>query len=228
MVIIWRGLGFLVPVIGIAMLLLSRWGFDVLFGKGYFREHDWPAYAAVGLASVAIGLFGYLLNYRMRKVVHDPQTGEVVGKSPSHALFFVPVQYWALVLPAILIWGQLGAAEREQNETSYLQSPQVQDVYITDLSLLLEDIETRNKWGVMKVVRVGADEVDVKIGSMGYGVPAFAKKALRDGEDLAPDYYVEDSLTLKRSELPTLKETRVISDVVRRSLEDSVAQATLQ
>lgn len=228
MVIIWRGLGFLVPVIGIAVLLLSRLGFNVVFGKGYFREHDWPMYATIGLASVAIGLFGYVLNYRMRKVAHDPQTGEVVGRSPSHALFLVPVQYWALVLPAVFLWAQMGSAEREQNEASYLQNPQVEDVYIADLSLLFEEIETRNKWGVMKVVRVGADEVDVKIGSMGYGVPAFAKKALRDGEDLAPDYYVENPLTLKRAELMTLKEKRVISDVVRRSSGDSVAQATLQ
>lgn len=93
--------------------------------------------------------------------------------------------------------------------------------------LALLGIGTRNKWGVMKVVRVGADDVDVKLGGMGYGVPAFAKKALRDGEDLGPGYYVEDPLTRKRSELPTLKEKRVISDVVRRSLEEPVAQAGL-
>jgi len=226
MVVIWRGLGFLVPVIGIAVLLLSGWGFEVVFGKGYFRAHDWPMYVTIALASVAIGLFGYVLNYRLRKAVHHPETGEIVGKSPSHALFFVPVQYWAIVLPAIFIWAQLGAAEREQSEASYLKSPQVEDVYIVDLSLLLEDIDTRNKWGVMKVVRVGADDVDVKLGSMGYGVPAFAEKALRDGEDLGQDYYVEDPLMLNRSELPRLKEKRVISDVVRRSLEESVAQAS--
>ena len=44
----------------------------------------------------------------------------------------------------------------------------------------------------------------VKIGSMGYGIPAFAKKALRDGEiwDRATTSRIRSPL--KRSELPTL------------------------
>jgi hypothetical protein len=228
MMVIWRGLGFLVPVIGIAALLISRSAINGVFGKGYFREHDWPMYATIGFASLAIAVLGYLLNYRMRGSVSDPETGEVIGKSPSHSLFFVPVQYWAIVIPAIFVYAQMGAAEREQNDVVYLQAPQAGDVYITDLSLLVEDLGTKNKWGVMKVVRVTSDEVEVKAGGTGYAVPSLARSAVRDGEDQAIGYYVEDPLALTRSKLSGFKESGVIHDVFRGSPEESVAQAGFQ
>ena len=42
MLIIWRGLGFLVPLIGIAALLAPQ----SVIGNGYYQSHGWPKFVA--------------------------------------------------------------------------------------------------------------------------------------------------------------------------------------
>ncbi len=42
MIIIWRGLGFLVPLIGIAGLLVTQ----SVVGDAYYQAHGWPKFVA--------------------------------------------------------------------------------------------------------------------------------------------------------------------------------------
>lgn len=215
MIVVWRGLGILVPVIGIAVWLVCEFTVDAALGDGYYRGNSWPMYCTLGLVSVALGAMGYVLNHRLRNDIEDPETGAILGKPPSHSLFFLPIEYWAILIPVVALWSQSSAAKQDQQDAKYLEAPISGDVYVTDFSETFDDIDQQHKWGVLRVHRVRDYNVHVKIGSMGYGLPLGAFKAVQDGEDQAPGYYVHEMISLRRDELQGLKETGVINEVVR-------------
>jgi ATP/ADP translocase len=37
----------------------------------------------------------------------DEETGELMGKAPSHSLFFIPVEYWSVITLALFFWATL-------------------------------------------------------------------------------------------------------------------------
>lgn len=104
MLIIWRGWGWLVPIVAFAMMVLTQVAVDGIYGDGFYTANAWPKTVAVVVAGLSIGLLGLYLNYVKRGTIIDEETGEVLGKSPSHYLFFIPVEYWALITPAVFLW----------------------------------------------------------------------------------------------------------------------------
>lgn len=55
-------------------------------------------------SALFVGLLGIYLSYIKRRAVVDENTGEDSRNSPSHYLFFRPVEYWAIILPAVFLW----------------------------------------------------------------------------------------------------------------------------
>ena len=104
MLVVWRGFGWLVPVIAFGMMVLTQLAIDTVYGHGFYTANAWPKTVALIVAGIAIGLLGLYLNHMRRGTVVDEETGEVLGKSPSHYLFFIPVEYWALITPALFFW----------------------------------------------------------------------------------------------------------------------------
>ena len=104
MLIVWRGLGWLVPVITFGVMILSQVAIDALYGDGFYTANAWPKTVAIILAALSVGLLGVYLNHIKRRTTVDENTGEDLGKSPSHYLFFIPVEYWALIIPAVFFW----------------------------------------------------------------------------------------------------------------------------
>lgn len=103
MLVIWRGLGWLAPIIGFTMMVLTQLAIDSVHGDGFYTANSWPKTVAIAAAAVSIGLLGWYLNHIRRGTIVDDASGEVVGKSPSHSLFFIPVEYWALITPAAFL-----------------------------------------------------------------------------------------------------------------------------
>jgi hypothetical protein len=107
--IIWKGLGFLVPVIAFACFLLM----DFLTGRvdeTYYSNHAWPMIVAGLLAAAIIGPLGWWLNRRPGRTLRDEATGERVTLRSAHSLFWVPMEYWAIIV--FLFATGLGLASR--------------------------------------------------------------------------------------------------------------------
>lgn len=104
MLVVWRGFGWLVPVIVIAALILSQLSVDVVYGEGFYTANAWPKQAAFIVAAISVGLLGFFLNHAKRQLLVDEETGEVLGKAPSHSLFFIPIEYWAIIVLALAFW----------------------------------------------------------------------------------------------------------------------------
>jgi len=99
--IIWQGLGILVPAIFVATTVPVFIIAIALFGDES-ANHPWTMGLALLLSAVCCWFVGKRLHNPDRgKVVLDPSSGREIVLLPSHSLFFVKMEYWG-VLFAIL------------------------------------------------------------------------------------------------------------------------------
>ena len=103
MLIVWRGYGWLVPVVVFGAFVLAQVSVDALYGDGFYKANTWPKHVGAVTGAILIGALGYFLNHVRRAILVDEETGEVIGKAPSHSLFFVPVEYWSVITLVVLL-----------------------------------------------------------------------------------------------------------------------------
>jgi len=216
MLIIWRGFGWLVPLIAFAGFLVMQLSLDALYGEEYYSNNEWPKLAAVLASSFIIALLGYYLNFRKRITVTDESTGKS-KKSPAHALFFIPIQFWAIILPALFFYFESHIAEVEAKETVLIQSPKVHDLYSTDFSKVFEGANPEYKYGVLRVASLSPNGVTVQISELTYNLKTGVNKDVREGKTSEVSYYLsnEYDTQFSISELSELHSKGVIFAVDR-------------
>jgi hypothetical protein len=92
--IIWNGAGFLVLVVGFGFFFLG----DVVAAQLLSAEQlaAWSEYidpVALGAAAVLVGVVGLALNAGARREQAQAE----------HTLFFVPMEYWAVVIAIVAV-----------------------------------------------------------------------------------------------------------------------------
>jgi uncharacterized protein YneF (UPF0154 family) len=99
MIIVWKGLGWLVLVLGILGGILGT-----ALQRHLAPEQLWPRYVGMGIAAVAILILGWFLN---RRQTHDPWDGPPpVDNRLIHSLYWIPVEYWSgIVMLMVMIYG---------------------------------------------------------------------------------------------------------------------------
>jgi hypothetical protein len=99
MVIIWRGLGWLVAVIVFGFSLVANLVFNATYGEGYYDHHKWPFALSLFVSAAVCWFLGSYLKKRSDRIAIDKQTGqEIVVNQSRHALFFLPMHLWGPVL----------------------------------------------------------------------------------------------------------------------------------
>jgi len=100
MLMIWSGLGILVPVLTFVVLLMTQAITDSFLGDGAYTAHGLPKLMALWCSAALMWLIGSALAKRPGRVLFDPQTGQQVVFKRSHTFFFIHVEYWAYILIA--------------------------------------------------------------------------------------------------------------------------------
>ena len=96
--LVWRGWGFLVPLITFLCSLTVELVTDGLGGEGYWKNHSFPLSIALLSAGGAIWWADAILTarYRERSLVDD-KTGERFILAPRHDFFFIRIKWWSLI-----------------------------------------------------------------------------------------------------------------------------------
>jgi hypothetical protein len=89
-VLIWRGWGILVALLALFALIATELIVDGLYGPGTYGAHA-GRYAPLGLLPVALVLWP--LGRRLNR-----SRGEALRLRSQHSLFFVRMEYWAVIL----------------------------------------------------------------------------------------------------------------------------------
>ena len=98
MIFIWKGYGFLVPLITIVLVGVT----SVLFSALFHTVQPYGVCIGLLAAAAALWFAGNKLNSPDKeRVMIDKATGQEWIIKPSHSFFFVKVQYWAYVVAAI-------------------------------------------------------------------------------------------------------------------------------
>ncbi len=92
--VIWKGLGILVPIQFFGILVLVQVCVDAIYGQGFYTGNDWPKQVAMIVASISLLPVGLLLN-RSQIVEETEAIAEPPPREPARqTLFFVPYQHW--------------------------------------------------------------------------------------------------------------------------------------
>lgn len=98
MIFIWRGYGFLVPLITIVLVGVT----SVLFSSIFNTTQPYGVCIGALAAAVAIWYAGNSFNSPAKdRVMIDKATGQEFLIKPNHSLFFIKMQYWAYIVGAI-------------------------------------------------------------------------------------------------------------------------------
>jgi len=102
MIIVWKGAGGLVIIIGILSCLVTNIITSAVFEEpNYFQAHFWPKLVALGTTGLSCWFLGRYLNSRPPRIVINKRTGEEVEEKPNHHLMFIKLEYWGVILLAI-------------------------------------------------------------------------------------------------------------------------------
>lgn len=100
--IIWQGFGFLVAIIGIAVLVAVEYAMRAITkDMTYYTTHGWPKLLGFWITAVIIYFIARFFDSRPGKVVIEKDTGKEIVQRRSHSLFFVPLRFWPYVLAAL-------------------------------------------------------------------------------------------------------------------------------
>ena len=104
MIIVWRGLGFVVPAIVLAFhviaVVIGKLMSDDMYGRDVGNE---PTIIAWLTSAVAIWLIGRKFNRAPIERNPEIPDGVIISVKPDfqsrfqHTLFWIPIEYWSLV-----------------------------------------------------------------------------------------------------------------------------------
>src|SRR5262245_61252394 len=104
MLLIWRGLGFLVAVIVFGCSLAANLIVIATRGEGYYDDHKWPFAVSLIVSAALCWFLGDYLRKRSDRIVIDKQTGEEFAINQSrHDFFFIPMRWWSPILLSIAV-----------------------------------------------------------------------------------------------------------------------------
>lgn len=102
LVFVWRGRGYLVFLAAIAALALTA---AIAHALGY-RDATMPTYAVeivtTAIIFLPIWIYGKKWNSAQRVLI-DKKTGNEIVLRGRHSAFGIPMQYWAIIWPVVVI-----------------------------------------------------------------------------------------------------------------------------
>ena len=211
--IIWRGYGWVVAAIIAASLLIVNLSLDYIVNDTFYETHVWPKALALAISSVIIGYVGYILNLKNREEVDD---ANLKNETPSslHTFFFIPIQYWSVIIPLIAIGFFYSSLEKDSQDLAKIQSPMVSDLYTVNYNVIYKDYEGKFDYGLMKVKSVNDDIVVLTASQYVYSLESGVEKSIEKGQVKSSDFS-DDEYSFTVSELVKLKDINGITSVTR-------------
>jgi len=105
MFFIWKGYGILAIGVPIFISLMLNLIFNFIFGNNFYETTSWTAPLALTISAVFVYLLGVEFNHeKHNRIVIDKKTEEEIVLKENHTLFFIPFQYWSIVIFALAIY----------------------------------------------------------------------------------------------------------------------------
>ncbi|MFZ6657840.1 hypothetical protein [Undibacterium sp. TJN19] len=104
MFIVWQGAGFTAVLVPFLFALGGNYLIDEWMGKGYYSSHSWAPAVSLAISAAVVWFIGYSLKKFPPTEHIDPKTNQIVQVFEKHTIFWIPLQYFALVLAAFSVY----------------------------------------------------------------------------------------------------------------------------
>jgi len=102
--LVWKGWGILALIIPLVISLSVGSALDSYYGEYFYKNSAWAMPLVLGISSVVVFIVGYKINSKPGKIVIDPENNEQIELKTTHSMFWIPLQYWSVIILAIAIW----------------------------------------------------------------------------------------------------------------------------
>jgi len=105
-IIVWRGLGLLVPVVMLTCVVATNFLVDlVMKNSDYAKWHYWPKALGAVIAAAAVWFLGRYLHGRPGEMVIEKNALAQTERKKVHSLFGIRFEYWAFLPLALSVLG---------------------------------------------------------------------------------------------------------------------------
>jgi len=154
-----------------------------------------------------------------KKALVGKELPERVRKDVAALLFtkqrVLPMFAGAILVGLLAIPVAYGSAQQTAREAAYLAAPAVGDCYVVRLAGFLKKPDPKHPYGVLRVVNISSDHLELRLGSFAYSQSRGADQAISRGEIARPDFFTQSPITLATAELQRLKQDHTIQAVRR-------------
>lgn len=119
------------------------------------------------------------------------------------------------IIAAVIALGAVAVAADHRNDTGYIAAPQVGDRYEADLAKLQRNPEAARMYGVLRVTRIGASDVEVELSKGYYDKWRGVDRDVSSGAAKRGDYYGTERIAFPRAAIKKMFDEGVIRDVDR-------------
>ena len=181
-------MGWLVPVMFFAGLVLISMAIESIFGQEFYTMNLWPKCLAGVVIAISVGILGYYLNVIKRQVMITPDTGVEV-RQEAHTFFFIPFQYWGVIILVLMILVAINADKKKVESQSYLSAPRVNDLYFIKHDLIYNDVDPKFNYSAFKVSKINSNGVEVYISQYSFSSKSAMRQEYEAGHFNKPDAF---------------------------------------
>jgi len=102
--VVWKGWGILALIIPLLISLTVGSIIDAQYGEDFYKNSSWAMPLVLVLSSIVVFVVGYKINNKPGKIVIDPENNEQIELKTTHTMFWIPLQYWGIIILAISVW----------------------------------------------------------------------------------------------------------------------------
>lgn len=154
-----------------------------------------------------------------KKTLMDEEVPSLVAKNVQSSVFtakrMLPMFTGAIIIVALGLFGAYALEQESKQETQFLQHPAVADYYVVDLTKIFEDVDPEFKFGVMKVVDVTENQIEVLVSTIAYNTPGGTRDDIDEGKAADSSYYSDGAFVFNRSNLAAMRDSGAIRSVKR-------------
>ena len=102
--LVWKGWGILALIIPLVLSIGIGAGLDANYGKDFYINSTWAMPMVFAVSSFIVLIIGKEVNNKPGKILIDPENNKEVEIKTIHSMFWIPLQYWGLIILVISIW----------------------------------------------------------------------------------------------------------------------------
>ncbi|WED27190.1 hypothetical protein L3V77_02845 [Vibrio sp. DW001] len=229
MFFIWRGAGWLTPVIVFGTYIAM----DFIYSSLSIDKFSSAAFSLF-VSGILLGLFGYYVNVKQTKKSKPECSANIVTASNSkgkpltfrfltgraNTLFFVPIQYWSVFAIAISIISYRANISDQKLTSQFITVPKVGDVYMIDYKIFSDEYKSENSISAWKVHQLLKGEVVFITGDYVYRYASDIVEAIDTGKMFSIKIKEEDLRVLDLETIQMLWTKKGIIRI-RRDIDNS-------